>query len=374
MAEPANPHPGCPLCGGSRSTIAHVGELVLREERIRQETHVCADCSMTFEVAHPDQDWASLYGDVWQRGAHAARKHVDLYRTDVERIGPGRGRRAFDIGCGCGLLLDELARAGWKTAGCDPEVAAVELAVAKGHDARPELFAPRPEFAADLVILGDVLEHQADPRSMLRDVRAIVEPGARFYVRVPNLAEVNFETFGDVFGLQHRVWFTAATLREMLAVEGFEVVRSGTHARGLYALAERSEPRPWRLPEAEPERSLALVRGYSRDSRRRRERIGARLEAYRGREVALYGGGEHAEELLHFSALGSIASRVVDGNAALWGKSCGALVVEAPSSLRSNPPESVIIASKAYQDEIARELFDLAERGVEIVKLYAESG
>ena len=38
------------------------------------------------------------------------------------------------------------------------------------------------------------------------------------------------------------------------------------------------------------------------------------------------------------------------------------------------PPESIVIASKTDQDEIAKSLADLVAQGVEVVKLYAESG
>ncbi len=363
----------CPLCRGADSEVAHVGLLPLRGERIFQETCVCRGCGLTFEVAAPDQDWASLYGDVWQRGALPSAEQRALYANDARVIGPGRGARVFEIGCGSGLLLDELARAGWRTAGCDPEQAAVAIAREKGHDVRAELFEPRAELRSRLVILGDVLEHQADPRSMLAQARAIVAPGGGLYLRVPDLEALDGESFGDVFGLQHRVWFTRDTLREMLAVEGFEVLRTGPFARGMHALARLCERRAWRRPAGEPERSLAHIRSYASGLETARAAVAARLEALAGREVALYGGGEHAQELLCFTPLGRIASRVVDGNPALWGRSCAGLRIESPDSLRAQPPRSIVIASRAYQDEIARALSDLARRGVEIVSLYGES-
>jgi len=323
-----------------------------------------------FERTEPDQEWAALYGDVWQRGALPTPAHRRLYENDARILGPGNGRSVFEIGCGCGLLLDELARSGWRTSGCDPEAAAVEVARAHGHAVRCELFTPEAGDRADLVVLGDVLEHQADPRAMLRAVRGAVAPGGQLYVRVPDLDAIDRESFGDVFGLQHRVWFTRATLREVLASEGFELELGGTFGRGQHALARACAPRAPRLSEGEPGRSLAFLRAYSKGLRARRARFAERLSALAGRSVALYGGGEHAQELLAFSPLGKIATRVVDGNRALWGRPCGSLTIEDPVTLRRTPPAAVVIASRAYQDEIARELADLAVRGVELVTLY----
>jgi 2-polyprenyl-3-methyl-5-hydroxy-6-metoxy-1,4-benzoquinol methylase len=366
------PAPACPLCRGTDSGLGHAGDLPLGDELLRQETRVCRACGLVFEATEPDQDWAGLYGDVWQRGAQPSGEQRALYAHDARLIGPGAGRRVFEVGCGAGLLLDELARLGWRTAGCDPEQAAVELARSRGHDVRAELFRPRSELASELVVLGDVLEHQADPLALLRAARSLVLPGGRLYLRVPDLLAIDFESFGDVFGLQHRVWFTAETLVECLALAGLEPVPGSpaSFGRGLYALTSLAEPRPWRRPAGEPERSLEFIRLYARGLSARRAALGEGLGRLAGREVALYGGGEHARELLAFSPLGRIASRVADGNPALWGRQCGKLVIEAPARLREAPPDSIVIASRAYQDEIARELSDLAERGVEVIALY----
>ncbi len=374
---PAHLSCACPLCGEDDAETGHVGELPLEAVLVRQETRVCRRCGLTFEVSEPDQDWAGLYGTAWQRGAFTSECHRALYADDARRIGPGHGRRAFDIGCGSGFLLDELQKLGWRTAGCDPERAAAELALRSGHEVRAELFTPREEWRADLVILGDVLEHQAEPLPFLASVRRVVLPEGRFYVRVPDLAAIDFDSFGDVFGLQHRVWFTRETLREMLAAAGFEPESAGSHGvggRGQHALARLAEPRPARRPAGEPQRSLELVRLYSRGLAARRGLLGERLARLAGRTVALYGAGEHARELLAFSPLGGIASRVVDGNPALWGADCGGRTVEPPARLRSDPPESIVIASRAYQDEITAELADLERRGVELVSLYPRSG
>lgn len=375
-ATDARPAPGgrvraaCPGCGGARSEVGHVGELPLGALCVLQETRVCLSCGLVFERSQPDQDWPALYGTLWQRGALPSARQRALYADDARRLGAGHGRRAYEIGCGTGLLLDELAENGWRTAGCEPERAAAELARSKGHDVSVECFAPRPGRVAELVVLGDVLEHQADPRAFLADARSLLTPSGRLYLRVPDLDSIDRESFGDVFGLQHRVWFTRGTLRAFLERAGLELELAGGFGRGQHALARRAEPRPLRCPPGEPEHSLELVRSYSRALGERRRRIDERLRALAGREVALYGGGEHAQELLAFSALGRLATRVVDGNRALLGRRCGRLVIEAPESLRERPPAAVVVASRAYQDDIVEALADLAHRGVEIVTLY----
>jgi hypothetical protein len=286
--------------------------------------------------------------------------------------------RVFDVGCGAGFLLDRLAKQGWVTAGCEPEERVARIARDKGHEVRAGLFAFEPGEHAQLVILGDVLEHQARPLEMLAAARAWLtpdgSPGGLLHVRVPDLEKVNFETFGDVFGLQHRVWFTTDTLTAMLARAGFRVKRLVQRGPGLTASAVCDESKPMQRAQVEPGRSIRLIETYARDMRARRRRISERLAALQGKRIALWGGGEHAGELLRHTSLGWTASLVVDRNPGLWEQSCAGHRISSPAELFQDPPDAVVIASKAYQESIAAELSSLAERGVEIVRLYEQGG
>ena len=368
----------CPVCDAAESVVAHTGTLVLGPEDVFQKTRVCLGCGLTFEDSNPDYDWTSLYGTVWQRGTSSESYHDSLYDEDARVIGEGHGMRAYDVGCGAGFLLDRLALQGWFTAGCDPEERVARVARKKGHEVQTGLFQKQESGRAELVILGDVLEHQPRPLEMLETARAWLAHeeggGGQLHVRVPDLERVNFDTFGDVFGLQHRVWFTSATLRTTLARAGFRVTRLAQRGAGLMATAVCDVACIEERPYGEPEASIAMVEAYSRDIRERRDRISERIKGLAGKNVALWGGGEHASELMKFTSLGALASRVVDKNPGLWDRLCAGHAIEPPQSLFEDPPEAVVIASKAYQDSIATELAPLVERGVKVVQLYERGG
>ncbi len=364
----------CPVCTLEESIIAHTGLHLLGNEEIFQRTRVCLGCGLTFEEASPDQDWASLDGTLWRRDVESEGFRDELHDRDALEIGPGQGRSAFEVGCGAGFLLDRLAAAGWRTEGCDPDAAVAEIARAKGHAVRVATVATLAGQQADLVILCDVLEHSPAPLEMLAAARALLAKGGTLYVRVPDLLKVDFERVGDIFGLQQRVWFTADSLRGTLAHAGFRTVRSDAHAGSRNATAVLAPPEPLRRPRAEPGRSLEIVQRYSRELSLRREHISTRLSGLRGKRVALWGGGVHASELLAFTELGWIASQVVDRDPALWSTHCADHVIEPPQNLFQDPPEVVVIASKASQDSIAAELAPLAARGTEVMRLYEQDG
>jgi SAM-dependent methyltransferase len=78
----------------------------------------------------------------------------------------------------------------------------------------------------DVVTVLSVLEHTNDPRAMLRDVARVLEPGGALYVITPNVeslaCRVLHERAATFDGRNHLIYFSPATLRDLLEREGFE--------------------------------------------------------------------------------------------------------------------------------------------------------
>jgi 2-polyprenyl-6-hydroxyphenyl methylase/3-demethylubiquinone-9 3-methyltransferase len=110
-------------------------------------------------------------------------------REAVQRQGiePGDAT-ALDVGCGGGLLAEEVARLGFGVTGVDPS--APSLATARAHAAGEGLeieyvegrgeALPVRDAAFDLVFCCDVLEHVDDVAAVLREVRRALRPGGLF--------------------------------------------------------------------------------------------------------------------------------------------------------------------------------------------------
>ena len=95
--------------------------------------------------------------------------------------------RVLDIGCGAGLLANELARCGHQVVGLDTSEASLE--VARRHDSTGTVDYRRgdayrldlDEGAFDVVCAMDVLEHVAEPAQIVREVSRVLEAGGLFF-------------------------------------------------------------------------------------------------------------------------------------------------------------------------------------------------
>lgn len=106
---------------------------------------------------------------------------------------PFAGLRMLDIGCGGGILAEELARLGAQVTGIDATPEAI--AAAKAHAARSRLdiayqvstierFKHKTVF--DVVIASEVLEHVADPELFLQQAAKQVRKGGILLVTTFN--------------------------------------------------------------------------------------------------------------------------------------------------------------------------------------------
>ena len=98
----------------------------------------------------------------------------DVYERRLRRAGVREDHAILDYGCGSGHLLRFLA---WK-----------KFRDLAGYDAHSEHFRdPAPlERRYDCIIAQDVIEHVADPRALLRRLRALLKPGGTLFIGTPN--------------------------------------------------------------------------------------------------------------------------------------------------------------------------------------------
>lgn len=200
-------------------------------------------------------------------------------RAAVEAIGPVRGRRALDLGCGTGDLSIELRRAGAEpVVGLDPVPTMLAFARQKaerrGQAALPVvgdgLALPFADGAFDLVLSAFVLRNLADLPGGLREAKRVLRPGGRFasLELTPNttpiigpiaraIAGLVVPPLGGIVTGDRDAYkylpasvdrFPAANgLSRLLAEVGFTGVRYRRFLLGSVALhiARRPEPPPW---------------------------------------------------------------------------------------------------------------------------------
>ncbi len=166
-------------------------------------------------------------------------------RADIVALLPGPLGRVLDVGCGEGGAAAALRAAGARwISGIELHGPAAERAALVYDEVvagRAEESLGRLSGSFDTVLLYDVLEHLADPASFLHDLLAVVTPGARAHVSIPNARHWTLlrdllvrGTFGYTEAghrdATHLRWFTRSDLVALLTGSGW-LVDSVGHGR-----------------------------------------------------------------------------------------------------------------------------------------------
>lgn len=111
----------------------------------------------------------------------------------------------LDYGCGSGLLLEAVAKAGWRPVGVE-----LDSKVARGVEKRTGFRVLTAEEAdssegriADILHLGDVLEHLTEMENQLPRILRLIRPGGLLLAQGP--LEGNFNFFAACCGLSRRL-------------------------------------------------------------------------------------------------------------------------------------------------------------------------
>ena len=136
-------------------------------------------------------------GDIWwdeHQPLHAIRTCLNPARLEyfasaftARGLDPA-GKVVIDVGCGGGLMAEEIARLGADVIGVDPSAASI--ATARAHATASGLaidyrigageHLPAGDACADVVYCVDVLEHVADLDAVLGETARVLKPGGLY--------------------------------------------------------------------------------------------------------------------------------------------------------------------------------------------------
>lgn len=238
----------CPACGCPTSRAAGS-----KEDRALRR---CASCSSLFVGWIPHAGATDYYDTYYREGnlAVPALVHQRLAEL-VDNLAPYRRlNRWLDVGCGAGALMQAAAQAGWASEGTEIAPRSVEhasglgLTVHRGDVAELTL----DEGAYDVVTLIEVLEHVADPRSLLTRVARLLRPGGVLHLTTPNGCGLSARLLGLRWSVvsppEHLQLFSLPGLRAAIRAAG--LVEAGVHRHAVNPHELIASLRPWRRSPA----------------------------------------------------------------------------------------------------------------------------
>lgn len=238
----------CNLCGGNEYTLVYPSTLRAEpgpdsvkitdgEYNVCGQIVRCNGCGLV--CVNPRQDSeavVSLYSQMEDETYHheaAGRKTA--FRKILKRMrklgSGGDAPRLLDVGAATGLLLQEAERLGWRASGVEPSQWAAKVAKEEyGLDVHCGTLQDSPfeneEF--DFVTAVDVIEHVADPRGLLVDMRERLAPGGILCVVTPDfdslVARILKKNWWHV-RQAHIYYFNEASLNRLLDETGYRVIK-----------------------------------------------------------------------------------------------------------------------------------------------------
>jgi 2-polyprenyl-3-methyl-5-hydroxy-6-metoxy-1,4-benzoquinol methylase len=371
MNERSFPTRPCPVCGSEKSELLLSYRFAAISDALPLDHYdlvICSECGCGYADDIPPQSRFDRYYrelskyEYQHRGGLASSFDTQRFRADVDLMAPfipSAASRILEIGCATGGLLAELRNRGFlKVTGMDPSPGCVQAARELYH---LDVFAgtisdiPNHPHKYDFVILIGVVEHLRDAGAALSTLRQLLSPGGRLFVGVPDasrLPHVRNAPF-QLFSVEHITYFSARSLQNLLATQGFDLVHTSQVI--VNTSATTTDPLLSEIFEM-AERPLPIVRDDQTEPALRQYIRTSLALAESRRPIIVWGTGAHTLRLLATSRLGEANVRFyVDSNPHYHGKDLNGVPVRAPSDIQGHA-EPILISSWVYQDEIERQL------------------
>jgi SAM-dependent methyltransferase len=267
----------CPICGGpTRSTkIETVDRLVdapgvftvrecpacrygVTDPELRGE-ELGAHYAETYYESYYEHSGGApsalsrLRGFLRERGAERRQSRPPYV---LDGLTPGK---VLEVGCGNGELLAHFASRGWITYGLDPSGAAVAAAASRGAKVHEGTLEDQPwtDERFELIVFQHSLEHIPDPVDAVTRAAALLAPGGRLIVDVPNWASWQRSLFGNRWVMldlpRHLQHFSPRALERLADRLDLRTLAVGTHSNAIataysvhYIIAGRWTP-GWKL-------------------------------------------------------------------------------------------------------------------------------
>ena len=390
----------CRSCGGELEVVLDLGRTPLANSLLRKEDldgpeprfplrlAVCHDCALAQlvetvppEALFSDYPYFSSFSDTMVRSAG------ELVGRLVKDRGLGSGSLALEVASNDGYLLRHYLSAGVPVLGVEPARNIATQAEADGIPTLCEFFGRdvggrlRDEGRlADTLHANNVVAHVPDLNGLFAGFEAVLKPGGLLVIEVPHVLEMVERLEFDTIYHEHVFYFSLLALEPVFARHGLRVVDVEAlpiHGGSLRLFGAREgEPSAAVEELREKERAAGADSvAFYRDFRERVDDLGARLRSLldtrrRAGRIAAYGASAKGSTLLNYFGIGSeTIDFVADRSTVKQGLFTPGthLPVLPPEVLLERMPESVLLLTWNFADEILEQQHEYRERGGQFI-------
>ncbi len=230
MSEPRRSR--CPVCGSAGVGPSLTG---LYDDRYgypgRFDLFACAACGHQFlDAVFSAEELQQLYTNFYPRAERQLEQWQPHRELGAIRLWLGRGRNAvfrwvprgvkvLDVGCGFGESLGYHRARGCEVWGVETDENIRRVAGRFDFKVHVGVFraADFPRDYFDFVTLDQVIEHAADPVTLLRDAAAVLRPGGTVLVSTPNARSLMARALGPRWAHWHTPYHLQLFSRQSLA-------------------------------------------------------------------------------------------------------------------------------------------------------------
>jgi SAM-dependent methyltransferase len=232
----------CPVCGSN----AIQPLLTVKDHSVSGEEFVlwqCSSCSLRFTQDVPDQDSIGPYyaspdyishsntnKGLLNKAYQQVRSVTLAQKAALIEKHTGREGALLDVGAGTGAFLHTMRSRGWKVTGLEPDEGAKSQAkklygLELGH---PGLLYELGEQSFDAITLWHVLEHVHDLHRYVERLGALLKPGGRIFIAVPNYTALDASAYGNAWAAydvpRHLYHFSPQSVEVLVGKHGLQLV------------------------------------------------------------------------------------------------------------------------------------------------------
>jgi len=375
----------CPVCGAAdlrdvltipRVPVCCNRLYADREEALRADGDtialvLCRNCDHCYNLAFRED--RLVYSGEYENSLYFSarfREYADSLVARLVKEYDLHNKDLVEIGCGSGEFLASLCQAGPNRGiGFDPgyrepdgtieESAAMEI--------HSTAFSEQDsEIPADFVCSRHVLEHLPQPFDLLDLLRKTLarREGVGLYLEVPNaMYTLRDHGIWDLI-YEHFSYFTIPSLVRLCTRAGFRVIKIQEAYEGQFISAdlvsgEEQGCRP-DAPGLPGEQTLVAAEAFAKVYKEKTGYWQTYLNeaATRKESVVVWGAGSKGVTFLNVLNTRNQIEYIVDVNPRKTGKHvpCSGQEVILPETLKSCPPDRVILMNPVYKNEIAAHL------------------